>query len=324
MGILQPRQAWGCRFRQLRLRLDLDLGAIFLAAVSREYDKQIPAFRRVFCYTIGLTVRLMSCRSKCSQGESIGGSMFGGRTVAVVVLAGGKGTRFRGVAGTGQKVLWSVAGKPLIQYTTDLLDPTVIGHVVFNLGYRAKDVKEWVKMQALPFRRVSMSTQRKWTFRDAVTRAVAMIDEEVVVICNADEIRTGLNLNEVIDFHCRQGALVTLIGVRKRRLGRYRLLHVNEERVLTASEYCPERFREDDETEGLVNGGIAVLRREALLHLDASDLSAGWDAMLKPLTAMRQIRVFIAMNVGYYNVGTREELIEVEAYLRTDVGKDSG
>lgn len=48
MGILQPRQAWGCRFRQLRLRLDLDLGAIFLAAVSREYDKQIPAFSAGF------------------------------------------------------------------------------------------------------------------------------------------------------------------------------------------------------------------------------------------------------------------------------------
>lgn len=249
--------------------------------------------------------------------------MLNGRTVAAVILAGGKGTRFRDVAGASQKVLWPVAGEPLIQHTIRLLDPMIVRHIIFNVGYRAHEVQAWVSNQHLQFQRVSISRQRRWTFLDAITRAFALIDEDVVIVCNADEIRSGLNLAAVLDFHCQRNTMVTLIGVRKRCLSRYRLLHLNEEHVLIGSEYCPERFGTDDETEGLVNGGIAVLSRDALLHFDTSDSMTGWDAMLVPLTFMRQVGVFVTTDVGYYNVGTREELLDAEAYLGTCVGKDS-
>jgi NDP-sugar pyrophosphorylase family protein len=250
--------------------------------------------------------------------------MFSERTVAAIVLAGGKGTRFQSVAGTSQKVLWPVAGTPLIQYTTHLLDSKVVRHVVFNVGYRAKDVERWVSNQRFPFRQVSVSVQQQWTFFDAVTRAVALTSEGTVVICNADEIRVGLSLNDALAFHCRHGALVTLVGVRKRRLSRYRLLHVNEEHLLTASEYCPKRFALDEETEGLVNGGVAILNRDAVSHFDGDGGGSGWEAMLTPLTSRGQIRVFAATGVDYYNVGTWEELLDAETFLASGVGEYPG
>ena len=46
--------------------------------------------------------------------------------IAAIVLAGGKDTRFSHMIGSKQKVLYEIAGRPLIKHTTDLLSPDFI------------------------------------------------------------------------------------------------------------------------------------------------------------------------------------------------------
>jgi NDP-sugar pyrophosphorylase family protein len=238
------------------------------------------------------------------------------KTVAAIVLAGGKGTRFSEIVGADQqKVLYPVNGVPLIKYTTDLLDQSTISRIVFNVKHRSRDVRRWVRDQRFSHQEISFSVQKRWTFVDAVTRAFAKTDEDIILICNGDEIRDGLILIEAIRFHLDQGSLATLIGARKRCLSRYRLLHINENHLLTHSEYCPSRFIDDQETEGIVNAGIAILNREAFANFDQADPSGGWDAMLKPLTITRQLSVYTDKNMHYFNVGTPEELYDAEEFF---------
>lgn len=241
--------------------------------------------------------------------------MFNTKTIAVIVLAGGKGTRLRHVTGPdAQKVLHFVAGKPLIQHTTDLLDASIIERIVFNVGYRAQEVCDWVQKQQFNFRFMNISVQQEWTFVDAVMRAFAATKEDLILICNADEIRDGVVLEDAINFHLKQKSLVTLVGAVKQQPERYRILHLNEYGLLKKSVYCPEPSSEDAGANWVVNAGIAILERDAFEYFDTSDRTGGWDAMLNPLTIANQIHVFVSPNIKYFNVGTPEELADAEAY----------
>lgn len=227
---------------------------------------------------------------------------------AAIVLAGGKGTRLHNDNET-QKVLRKVGGKPLIQHTTDLLDPRFVRRIVFNVGHKAKKVQEWVEKQHLPHP-IAFSRQAEWSIYDAVMRAIPLTQEETLIVCNADEVRLGLNIREVLEFHRQKDTLCTMVATHRNHLYRHRVLTVRtEDLILLSSEYNPERFRETPELGGLVNVGFTVFRREAMTYFK-EDTSRGWNAIINPLCDARMISVFIPDGLNHFNVNTPEELAD--------------
>lgn len=236
--------------------------------------------------------------------------------VAAVILAGGKGTRFSQFVGCyRQKVLYRLGEKPLIQYTTDLFDPTVVPHLVFNTGFRARDVRRWVKKQHFPHR-ISFSQQAGQSIYSAVSGAVNKTDKSTIVCCNADEIRLGLDMRQVLGFHRQHGRSMTIVGAYRNHLYRHRILIVDEDGTLLSSEYNPQRFRDQPHTMGLVNAGIAIFEKCAVKMFDAHHPSNGWGAMLDPLCRRREVIVLPEAIQTFFNVGTPEELTDARSFFR--------
>jgi D-glycero-alpha-D-manno-heptose 1-phosphate guanylyltransferase len=241
--------------------------------------------------------------------------------VAAIILAGGQGTRFRQVIGNdSQKVLYPVGGKPLIQYSTDLLHINNVSHLVFNLGYKAKDVETWVLEQKFS-QRVSFSPQSEWSIYNAVVGGVGKTDEDTIICCNADEIRLGLNIAEVIDFHRQHGRLMTMVGAFRNCLSRHRLLHTREDGLLVSSQYNSNEFEKNQQVTGLVNAGFTIFNRHAVEMFDANHHSNGWDALLDPLCSANEIVVFSQQILTFFNVGTLEELIGAEQFFYSDTNQ---
>jgi len=237
-------------------------------------------------------------------------------TVASIVLAGGKGTRFRQALSTdGQKVLYSVGGKPLIRYTTDLLVAELVDHIIFNVGYKAEDVRDWVKEQFFT-QRVSFSHQDEWSTYNAVMNALKRSDAANVVLCNADEIRLGLDLRDVLAFHRQHGRMMTMVAAERDHLSRHRVLQIrSSDNVLLGTEYTPARFKQAPSHKGYVNAGILVFGGQASVLFDSHHSTTGWGALLDPLCRRREIVVYKCSQVNFFNVGTREELDSAIKFL---------
>lgn len=235
-------------------------------------------------------------------------------SVAAIVLAGGKGTRLHN-DGETQKVLCKVGGKSLIQHTMDILDPQFVRRVVFNVGYQAEKVQKWVEAQRFPHY-IAFSRQTQWSIYNAIMRALSLTREETIICCNADEVRIGLNLGEVLEFHKQQNTLCTMVATYRDHLYRHRMLTVRaEDMVLLSSEYNPERFRAIPELRGLVHAGFAVFRREAAAYFNKDDTSRGWNALINPLCDARMISVFIPPALTHFNVNTPEELTDALTFF---------
>ena len=68
-----------------------------------------------------------------------------------IILAGGLGTRLRGVIGEIPKCMAPIDGKPFLQYQLEWLSRFDISHVVFSVGYLKEQVIDFVNSREWPF-----------------------------------------------------------------------------------------------------------------------------------------------------------------------------
>mgnify|MGYP003347890137 CR=1 FL=1 len=70
--------------------------------------------------------------------------------VSVVVLAGGKGTRLRGLFPDVPKPLVPVAGQPFLYWLTNWIAAHGPRHFVFSTGYMAEQIEAWARDGQMP------------------------------------------------------------------------------------------------------------------------------------------------------------------------------
>lgn len=233
--------------------------------------------------------------------------------ISAIILAGGKGSRFKEF--DDQKVLFNIGGKPLIQYTTDILKPTIIDHLVFNIAFRANNVISWVNQQRFSHSKISFSKQTEWSIHNALTLAIKKTQSDTIICCNADEIRLGINIQQLIDFHKEHGKKMTIIGAYKSDLIRHRTLEIDNNGLLLSSDYHPNKYINKPEYTGLVNAGIIIFERSVIEEFDEQDLTKGWNTFLVPLCNKGEIMVMPLTNLIFFNVGTPEDLKEALEYF---------
>ena len=179
---------------------------------------------------------------------------------------------------------------------------------MFNTCYEAEAVEEWVRKQHF-LQRIDFSRQQVWTIYDAVTRVARLISANTIVCCNADEVRDGLDIRHVLDYHRRHDRLMTIVAAYRDHLSHQRLFVVDgKTNILLSSVYNPSEYRSRPEVVGLVNAGLIVFEKDAVDLFDGKCESSGWDALLNPLCLIREIKVLALPEMFYFNVGNAIEL----------------
>lgn len=178
-----------------------------------------------------------------------------------MVLAAGKGTRLMPLTSEVPKPLAPVAGKPIMEYTFELLAQAGVDEAHVNICYLADVILEhygqeaWINGMTVEFSR----EERLMGTAGGVGRLADRFGETFVVIMG--DALTDVDLEEVVAFHKQKGALATLALMRVDDTSRYGVVELDREGNVMDFQ---EKPRPQDAISDLANTGIYVLEPEVL------------------------------------------------------------
>lgn len=185
--------------------------------------------------------------------------------IDVAVLAGGLGTRIRGVLGDTPKVLAPIAGRAFLGHLLDYLAQFGSRRVVLCLGHLADRVTAWLA-QGDP--RHSLDVVCEIEPRPLGTAgAIRFVRDELksdpVLVMNGDTFLDA-DLGAFVAAHRLSGAEASVLCVEVDDAARYGRVEIGaDDRVLRFAEKAPGR--------GTVNAGIYLFSAAFLDRLAASD-----------------------------------------------------
>jgi NDP-sugar pyrophosphorylase family protein len=224
-----------------------------------------------------------------------------------LILAGGFGTRLRGVLPELPKLLAPVNGRPFVRYLLDRLERAGVREVVFCTGYRAEQIRAEFERSPTPITlKFSHETHPLGT-GGAVRQALQVIDAESFLVLNGDSY-IDCDLQPFMDWHNQHG-----------RLGSLLLTHVDDASrfgtVVTDERGVIEAFREKEgrPVPGWINAGVYLLSRRLLEPLaEGQPYSIEKDLFPRWLPhGLGGYRV----QAAFLDIGTPESLAQASAFL---------
>lgn len=174
-----------------------------------------------------------------------------------IVLAGGFGTRLSHIVKDVPKPMAQVAGRPFLEYILEHLAKNYVDKVVLATGYKHECISEHFKSTYKGMRlEYSVETEPLGT-GGAIKKALACCAEEYVLVINGDTF-FPVDLSALCDHAVEKNADIVIAAKRLQKFDRYGSIVTDEEGKVVA--FKEKEFSE----EGIINGGIYVLKRERL------------------------------------------------------------
>lgn len=233
--------------------------------------------------------------------------------IDVILLCGGKGTRFREVTEDRlPKSLYKVNDKPLIEYTIDTLDFSRINKLIFAVDYHAEKIISWISKQDFSCE-VKISYQEQEGVLGAVRSAHGFVATDFFIVCNTDEVRDNFSMNKFVSQYKLKnyGAMATAPSD---QLYRHRVVIENSNKNITRTELKNNLYVDSPTKIGIVNTGFLLLRTSIGDVFDDS-FGSDWSSIIDPIVETGLMQSIVDEDVHYFNVGTFNELNEVVEYL---------
>jgi glucose-1-phosphate cytidylyltransferase len=225
------------------------------------------------------------------------------KTIPVVILCGGMGTRLAEITEIRPKPLVEIGGRPILWHIMKHYSHYGFNEFVLALGYKGEQIKRYF----LDF--VDINRDFSITLEDGQTYPInhngtepwkvhlidtgqgtmtggrlkklqLLIGKNTFMMTYGDGV-SDVNLLELLNFHQSNKSLVTLTAVRSP--ARFGALEIDGNRV--------EYFREKSQlNEGWINGGFFVIEPEALDYIDGDVM---WEqSPMEQLAGERKISAF--------------------------------
>jgi len=235
--------------------------------------------------------------------------------VDAILLCGGKGRRFRAV--THDKIpkpLYRLNELELIKFTLNTLDFSLINNLIFAVGHHADIIRAWVLEQDFPCN-VIFSTQTELGVLGAVTSALKYVTADSFLVCNTDEIRDGMSMQELLHHHAEAPHLLaTMLTGYSDSLYDHRVITTDENNVIIGSELNNPIYKEQEDIIKEVNAGFVVLRTGATAYFNSA-YGHDWSGMIDQLIEEHLMQAVFNSRLTYFNVGTVKELEKARLYL---------
>jgi D-glycero-alpha-D-manno-heptose 1-phosphate guanylyltransferase len=178
-----------------------------------------------------------------------------------IILAGGLGTRLRSVVADLPTCMAPVNGRPFLEILIGRLRRQGTGRLILSNGYLSEAIEAWVR-EKYPDPQISIIREETpLGTGGAIRAAIAYSEAQDVLVCNGDTL-FDVDVAALFDFHRAMKADCTVALKPMRDFERYG-------RVELGGDGWVKAFREKEPcAEGLINGGVYVIRRDALLGLD--------------------------------------------------------
>ncbi len=183
----------------------------------------------------------------------------------MIILAGGLGTRIKGVLGATPKVLAPIDGRPFLSYLLHWLAGYGAKRIIMGLGHLAGEVETYLARNSFPGLDIQCLIEPKPL---GTGGAVAFLCEtprsDPVMIINGDSF-VDADLCAFKEAHRRSGAEASILCTTVPEAGRYGSVELDERGQIHA-------FREKDPAggPGLINAGVYLLSRAMIDRIRAS------------------------------------------------------
>ena len=172
----------------------------------------------------------------------------------VILLAGGFGTRLSEHTKTIPKPMINVAGKPMLLHIMKLYAKYGYKDFYIALGYKGEVIKNFFNKKFFDWNINLIETGESTMTGGRLKRLKKYIGNETFMMTYGDGL-SNVNLKRLLNFHKKNGKLVTLTAVRPpARFGALKLRGKNVS-------YFKEKSKLD---EGWINGGFFVMEPEFL------------------------------------------------------------
>ena len=178
------------------------------------------------------------------------------------VLAGGKGERLRPLTLETPKPLVKVKGKPILEYSIELLKQHGVTEVILSIGYlHEKIIDHFKDGKDFGLNIVYAIEEEPLGTGGALKQAEEMLNESFFML-NGDNI-ADYNLTELSKTHFEKNALATLTLSEVDDVSSYGVAKLEEEKIV---EFV-EKPKKEDAPSNWVNAGAYAIEKKALEFL---------------------------------------------------------
>ena len=178
-----------------------------------------------------------------------------------IVLAGGLGTRLRGVIGSLPKCMAPLAGSPFLHYLLQWLGTQQVSKVVLSLGHGHQAVIDWLAeagaQYAMP---ISYVIEHQPLGTGGGLRYALQACEAPTVIALNGDTYFDIALSELVQQHILHPHTHTTIALKPMtQFSRYGVVHSSPTGIITA--FAEKQYQE----QGNINGGIYAINKDLFL-----------------------------------------------------------
>ena len=219
--------------------------------------------------------------------------------VSVVVLAGGRGTRLKGLFPETPKPMVPVAGRPFLHWLTLWLARHGPRHFVYSTGYRAEQIEAWSADDSLPdIERVCRREETPLGTGGGLLNCLDLCRRWILVANGDGLVMKGIEY--LLALRLNSGCDGGLIGVEMEDASRYGSLAVSASGQLTG-------FHEKVPGRGIINSGVYLFRKELLCDSGWSGAcSIEFDLFPDLILRNAHLNVVSVSGAPFIDIGTPE------------------
>lgn len=215
-----------------------------------------------------------------------------------IVLAGGFGTRLRHIVSDVPKPMAPVAGRPFLEYILKDLAAKGVTRAVLAVGYMAECIKNHFGGSFAGMELVYSPEDKPLFTGGAIKQALAKCTQANILVVNGDTF-FDVDLAALEHVHTTHGAVLTVATKEMTDFDRYGTVRTDADGRITAFEEKKPCAR------GAINGGVYLLRRDALNGIAAEKFSFEQEFMER---FVREGRFFACPCDGYFiDIGVPED-----------------
>ncbi len=176
-----------------------------------------------------------------------------------IILAGGLGTRLRGIIGEDTpKCMAVVADKPFLYYLLQYATLKGISRIVLSLGHKSEAVINWLGTQTFHLKIDWVIESEPLGTGGGIQLALKACNADHVAVLNGDTM-FNIDLQAMLQTHTRANAETTVALKAMHNFERYGIVEKDDQNIITAfQEKAPRE-------QGLINGGVYYIHRETFL-----------------------------------------------------------
>ena len=221
----------------------------------------------------------------------------------VVLMAGGLGQRLRPLTEDTPKPMLKIGGRPILENVIRKFIKNGFSNFYISLNYKGEKIKEYFgDGKSLGVNISYIEEKRKM----GTAGALSLIKDKPsmpVIVMNGD-ILTGMNFDELLDFHIRREASATMCIREYDMEVPFGVVGLNQSNIVSIEEKPVQQF--------YVNAGIYVLNPEILDYIPA-DTSIDMTSIFENLVKENQTILSYPIREYWMDIGKPEDFKKAEA-----------